>query len=317
MCRIIGVFNTERSIEQVLKGLEVLKRREDVEFWIGADNGEYYAAELQTLRQKVTQESNNCIACCSCKPIRSSKSSGCRFVADAELYNTDELTEKYHVEGESSSEVLSGLLERFLFVHEPDPKGDCSCFNEMDGVYAWAYWLRGDPKGDALCIARDILGFRPVWFAHAEGFAFASEKKALEAMGFPHAIELDPRILLKYHIEEDRLRFVRRDCFSIMPELTDARGELKAEVLTLLRASIRRRIPRDEKFGVLFSGGVDSTLIAYLCKELDADFICYTVAVDEPEMKEAEDLGYAERIAADLGLPLKIKRGALRRVRAA
>ncbi len=42
-----------------------------------------------------------------------------------------------------------------------------------------------------------------IYFAHADCFAFASEKKALEAMGFPHAIVLDPRLLLNYNITED------------------------------------------------------------------------------------------------------------------
>jgi len=308
MCGIIGVFNNAESVELVLKGLEVLKRREDAEFRICTDNGEYYATELQTLKQKVPQESNNCIACCSCKPARSSKSSGCRFVADTELYNTEELQAAYRMGGENSHEVLLGLLEGFVGTHESELKGDYPFLNEIDGAYAGAYWLREATNGGVLYLARDVLGLRPLCFAHADGFAFASEKRALEAMGFSHVIELDPRTLLRYSIEDDRLRFVRRDSFSTVPELTEDKAELKAEVLTLLRASIQRRLPSGEKFGVLFSGGLDSTLIAYLCKELDADFVCYTVAVDEPGMKEAEDLRYATRIAADLGLPLAIKK---------
>lgn len=308
MCSIIGVFNTERSVELVLKGLEVLKAREDAEFGIGTDNGEYFATELQTLEQGVTQESNNCIACCSCKPVRSSNLIEGGFVADAELYNVDELRAKYHAAGEKSHEVLLGLLERFVGAHESELKGDYPVLNEIDGAYAWAYWLREATNGGVLYLARDMLGLRPLWFAHVDGFAFASEKRALEAMGYPHAIELDPRILLRYRIKDDRLRFLKRDSFSTVPELTEDKDELKEKLPALLRASIQRRLPRGEKVGVLFSGGLDSTLIAYLCKELDADFVCYTVAVDEPGMKEAEDLRYATRIAADLGLPVALKK---------
>ncbi|GAJ19105.1 unnamed protein product, partial [marine sediment metagenome] len=118
-----------------------------------------------------------------------------KFVADAEIYNLKELKEKYNIGGENSYDVLLGLTEK-----------QCSFGNaflskkRFDGAYAFAHWV-----GDELYIARDTIGLKPVCFAHADGFAFASEKKVLKAMGFPHAIELDPRVLLKYNIKEDRL----------------------------------------------------------------------------------------------------------------
>ncbi len=274
MCGIIGVFSNERSVELVLTGLEVLKNRKEADFLIRTDSDEFYS------KQKVKQGSRNCIACCcSCKTALSRKRLGSRFVADAEIYNVDEI------------------------------KADYSFFNEIDGVFAFACWMGRDANGDDLLyIARDIIGLRPICFAHTDGFAFASEKRALEAMGYPHAIELDPRTILRYNIKEDRLSFEKRGFFSVVPELREEKEKIKEELLTLLRASISRRIPQGDKFGVLFSGGLDSTLIAYLCKDLDADFVCYTVAVEEPGMKEAEDGVYAKSIAADLGLALKIKK---------
>ncbi len=274
MCVITGAFNNEKSVELVIKGLEGLKNREKTGFWISTENGDWRSKNLQELKQAVKGEkSKNCIACCSCKASLLRKGLKNKFVADAEVY-------KYN---------LKELKERF------------------DAVYAFAYWVRED-NSDELQIARDVIGLKPVYFAHADGFAFASEKKMLEAMGFPHAVELDPRTLLKYNIKEDRVSFEKRDFFDIEPELKEGGERIKEELLNLLRESISWRIPQDERFGVLFSGGLDSTLIAYLCKDLGADFEGYTVAVEEPGMKEAEDLGYAKRIAADLGLKLKIKR---------
>ncbi len=274
MCVITGAFNNEKSVELVIKGLEGLKNREKTGFWISTENGDWRSKNLQELKQAVKGEkSKNCIACCSCKASLLRKGLKNKFVADAEVY-------KYN---------LKELKERF------------------DAVYAFAYWVRED-NSDELQIARDVIGLKPVYFAHADGFAFASEKKMLEAMGFPHAVELDPRTLLKYNIKEDRVSFEKRDFFDIEPELKEGGERIKEELLDLLRESISWRIPQDERFGVLFSGGLDSTLIAYLCKDLGADFEGYTVAVEEPGMKEAEDLGYAKRIAADLGLKLKIKR---------
>jgi asparagine synthase (glutamine-hydrolysing) len=334
MCRIAGVFNNDKSVELVIKALDALKVQEDAGFWLCTENGDYYAPDLQELKQstKLRQESRNCIACCSCKPLLLRECLKSRFVADAEIYNLDEVKEKYQIAGESSNEVLSELVEEevsFAFGNAfllwgsapsrapPVPPKTLEGFTRkpckglkkrFDGAYACAYWVREDAHGDEVYIARDIVGLKPVCFAHTDGFAFASERRALDAMGYSYAIELDPRILLRYNREEDRVSFVKRDFFDEVPEITKEKEELKEELLNLLRASISRRIPQEEKFGVLFSGGLDSTLIAYLCKDLGADFVCYTVAVEDPEMKEAEDLDYAKCIASELGLRLKVKR---------
>jgi len=294
MCRITGVFNNKRSVELVLKSLEVLKGKADEGFWICTEDDEFYSNDLQELNRIDKKGSRNCIGFCFSDSSLVRKGLKSKFVADAEIYNLSELKEEYDIEGESSYDVLLRLVEK---------QGPFDFRSKIEGAYALAYWI-----DDELYIARDILGLKPVYFAHTDGFAFASEKKALEAMAFSHAIGLEPRTVLRYRIKEDLLSFEKRDFFSVVPELKVDKRQIKEKLLNLLRESIQRLIPRDERFGVLFSGGLDSTLIAYLCKELGADFVCYTVVVEEPGMKEAEDLGYAKRIAADLGLKLKIRK---------
>ena len=54
--------------------------------------------------------------------------------------------------------------------------------------------------------------------------------------------------------------------------------------------------------GVLFSGGIDSTLISLLLKQLGFKFRCYSVG-----MENALDLKYAEKAAENIGLKLKTK----------
>ncbi|MDP2908342.1 MAG: asparagine synthase C-terminal domain-containing protein [Nanoarchaeota archaeon] len=80
--------------------------------------------------------------------------------------------------------------------------------------------------------------------------------------------------------------------------------QIVKELSSLILRSIEKNIP-EEKFGILFSGGVDSTLIAFTAKKLRKNFICYTTALEEPGLKKAEDLEYAEKIAKDLGFELK------------
>jgi diphthine-ammonia ligase len=55
----------------------------------------------------------------------------------------------------------------------------------------------------------------------------------------------------------------------------------------------------EKKFGILFSGGVDSTLIALICKQLGRKFSCYTVG-----MKGSKDLVAAKAAAKRLKLRL-------------
>ncbi len=69
----------------------------------------------------------------------------------------------------------------------------------------------------------------------------------------------------------------------------------------LLKA-VEERTQKLPKYGVLFSGGVDSCLIALLSKKMQKNFICYTVGLEG-----SPDLIAAEKAAQQLKLPLKKK----------
>lgn len=69
---------------------------------------------------------------------------------------------------------------------------------------------------------------------------------------------------------------------------------------TIIHA-VEKRI-QQKHFGIFFSGGVDSTTLAYLCKKFTNDFTCYTVGV-----KGSEDLKWSQQIAQKLGFTLKYK----------
>ncbi len=56
------------------------------------------------------------------------------------------------------------------------------------------------------------------------------------------------------------------------------------------------------EFGILFSGGLDSSLLALLSKHLNKKFTCYVVGTEN-----SEDVDYAKKVASSLNLKLKIK----------
>ncbi len=171
---------------------------------------------------------------------------------------------------------------------------------EIEGVYAFSYWIN-----NTIYLARDIVGIKPLWYFYSDKFGFCSEKKALEGQGYKNIEELNPRILLKYDIKNNKLEKIKRDFFSISENKLSF-DENKNKLKDIFFEAIKKRIP-SQKFGILFSGGIDSTLIAYICKKLGKDFICYTSALSDKNLEESRDLKYAKEIAKDLNLNLKIK----------
>ena len=75
----------------------------------------------------------------------------------------------------------------------------------------------------------------------------------------------------------------------------------KRKLKDLIEKAVTTRAPT-KKFGILFSGGVDSTLIAFLCKKHNFDFTCFTVGLEN-----SQDIEYAKIIAKKYDFDLKYK----------
>ena len=80
----------------------------------------------------------------------------------------------------------------------------------------------------------------------------------------------------------------------------------KEEAKQLLKArlidAVKKRVPK-EKFGLFLSGGVDSSLIAFILrKKLKEDFVCYGVG-----MEGSRDVQQAQKLAELIGLDLRTR----------
>ena len=82
--------------------------------------------------------------------------------------------------------------------------------------------------------------------------------------------------------------------------------ELKNNLKHKIIESVKNRMPGKE-FGIFFSGGVDSTTIAFICKSLNGNFTCYNVGFKDGDMKEAPDFIEARKVAEKLSFPLVAK----------
>jgi len=76
----------------------------------------------------------------------------------------------------------------------------------------------------------------------------------------------------------------------------------KRKIRKLIENSIIKRAQNLNKFGILFSGGVDSTLIAFLCKKHGFNFTCFTIGLEN-----SQDIEYAKIIAEKYNFSLKHK----------
>ncbi len=329
MCAITGYFNINDSIELTLKSLESMKNRGLDCIGLCGPGWAEYSDDIHSLnlpsgiQQNVLGHRLHSMVSFVRQPIVYKG----KMVANCEIYNWKELGEKYGIEAANDADLLIRLIELKLKDETDslsDEKADVpeeisetvvlqkldELLAEVTGVYAFAYWL-----GDKIYIARDIMGIKPLWYSVADGFAFASEKKALVGTGRMDIKELNPRDIFCYDMQSNSAIHLNRKFFSIQPENAEPIEEIKKYFHSLLENAVSIRFP-DERFGILFSGGLDSTVIACLCKilgkEPGIDFTCYTAGLDEVQLPP--DIEYSLKMAEELGLDLKIKRIGLEEV---
>ncbi len=218
------------------------------------------------------------------------------LIANCEIYNWEQLANEYNLEVENDAELLLELLEI---------KG-MEALEELDGIYAFAYL-----RDSELIIARDILGVNPVWYSE-EPFVFASEKQTLEKQGL-EARELHPRQIIKYDIETKELSFEQREFFEIDVDEQKEIDEAAEEIKELFLKAVEKRVPEGD-LGLLFSGGVDSTLIAATLQELGVNFTAYTSGIQHGNVDAPRDVEWAREIAEEMEIELKVHNSNLEEV---
>jgi asparagine synthase (glutamine-hydrolysing) len=158
---------------------------------------------------------------------------------------------------------------------------------KLDGDFACAI-----SDGEQMIIARDWAGIKPLYYGHSDGkLCFASEAKALVGLaddvkefppGYVYSRELGFRKYPQEAVET--------------PEFEDYEQGKKI-VKDLLMEAVEKRMADNAVGGVLLSGGLDSSLIAYMAHEIKPDIECFTVS-----MEEGQDLPLAKDVTKHLGV---------------
>ena len=185
--------------------------------------------------------------------------SGQQPLFSPEIYNHQDIRRrykgKYQFQTGSDCEVILALYRE---------RGE-SFLNELDGIFAFALY---DVERDTYLIARDPIGVIPLYYGRdKEGRLYvASELKALEGQCEKYAkyAPFPPGHMLTGNDAMPR-RYYRRDWFSydnVKDNTADA-DELRRS----LESAVRRQMMSDVPYGVLLSGGLDSSIISAVAQK--------------------------------------------------
>lgn len=192
----------------------------------------------------------------------------------------------------------------------------------IDGMFAFAWYDAGD---DALYLARDEFGQKPLYYAEVAGeLVFASEIGALRRHPLLHSVSPDPAALSVFLMMEyvpgeqtgiAEIRELPRGHFlrhrrgnttiarfggTPLPETRPRTSEADAvrQLDELLQTAVEQQLVADVPVGIFLSGGLDSSLIAAIARRNHPDVSTFTVRFDQASFDES---AHAEAVAGALG----------------
>ena len=225
---------------------------------------------------------------------------------NGEIFNYIELREELLQKGHK----FATRSDTEVILHLYQEEGE-DCVKRLNGQWAFAIW---DTESQKLFLSRDRLGVRPLFYTKtADSFLFASEIKALLANRevssepdlqaldqiFTFWVTLPPRTAFKNISQlppghsavllNGELRVWRYWDFEYSAEgRVEDESRLTDELLDLLVDATRIRLRSDVPVGAYLSGGLDSTLITALTRELVGDRLrTFSVSFADAEFDES------------------------------
>ncbi|HEX6996417.1 MAG TPA: XrtA/PEP-CTERM system amidotransferase [Gammaproteobacteria bacterium] len=229
---------------------------------------------------------------------------------NGEIYNYRELVKEltalgHHFRTHCDTEVI---------VHAWEEWG-VRCLDRFNGMFAFAVW---DRRSKELFLARDRLGIKPLHYAFlADGcIVFGSELKAVTAHPSvdrkldPRAIEeffafgysADPRSVYEdvKKLEAGTYLLLKRGeparaavrywdvALDRQPSVTAVSADVLEELRSRLKAAVAGQLVADVPLGAFLSGGIDSSAVVAMMRELSAgSILTCSIGFREPQFDES------------------------------
>ena len=183
---------------------------------------------------------------------------GTALAVNGEIYNHNHLrskSETFPYKTGSDCEVILALYRE---------KGR-ALVNELEGMFAFVLY---DKREDSWLIGRDPIGIIPLFYGHdhAGRLYVASEMKALSDI-CDDVLEFPPGCTFQTG-DAQPVRYFKEDWmdFDTLPNLEYKPEELKSQ----LEDAVKSHLMGDVPYGLLISGGLDSSVIASIAKKFSS-----------------------------------------------
>jgi asparagine synthase (glutamine-hydrolysing) len=188
---------------------------------------------------------------------------------NGEIYNYQQLKQSYSdyaYQSKSDCEVILPLYNAFL---EGKLNSLVDVCNKLDGDFAFVVF---DKKNKRVFAGRDPIGIVPLYYGYTSRgeIVFSSEMKCLENI-CAHFKPFPPGHYITYDYNsdysEEPVKYYHPN-YQTCPLSTLSADTLLPMIRESLTMAVRKRLMCDVPFGVLLSGGLDSSLIASITSRL-------------------------------------------------
>ena len=253
MCGFVGMFDISEDSDQyrsqVLEMSKKLRHR-------GPDWSGVYQGKDAIL----SHERLSIVDPLSGKQPLYSKDGSLVLAANGEIYNHMEIRERYKDSYEFTTKSDCEVILALYRDKGPD------FLEDLNGIFAFALY---DMEKDVYLIGRDHMGIIPLYQGwDVEGHYYvASEMKAIE--GICPALSEFPPGSYYYSSEKEVKKWYHRE-WTEFDNVKD-NGGTPEDVKKALDAAVERQLMSDVPYGVLLSGGLDSSVISAIVAKYAAE----------------------------------------------
>ena len=240
---------------------------------------------------------------------------------NGEIYNSEKLKNHYFSDHKFNTTADTELLFKFL------SKFGVTKIHELEGMFSIVFINLNLSK---IYLIRDYTGVKPLYYLlNNEGIFFSSEawfcyslsSKKINTKSFNYFLnfgfspinetliedvkKVQPCTIIEYNFLTKKINFKK---YFEIPKKNSIKSCTKENLNNLLETVISKNLFTKTKIGLFLSGGLDSTILAFLMKKYSKDYEAYTsVFLPQNEYQKFNiDLDFAKKVSKILNIKLNI-----------